>query len=129
MKMKRLLAIALIGLYLLLNLGINLSAHFCGGSLKSISLSTEADKCCCDGDGISKSCCSDKTVYLQYDNDDKQVSSFRLAIGKFYVSVKNTDTQDAVVKNQTLGLSDEQRRGPPLEQPLWLSNCSLTYYG
>lgn len=128
-RMRKILAVALIGLYLVLNLGVNLSAHFCSGDLKSVSLTSQADKCCCDAGGVNQKCCTDKTVYIQYENSDKQISSFRLELGKFQLFINNWYAKDTLVVKQERVAPVVQHRAPPPKKLLWLHHCSLTYYG
>lgn len=129
MRMRKVAALMLMMFYLVLSIGVNLNAHFCGGHLKSVSVSTESGKCCCDSGEKSNSCCTDKSVFVQYDTDEKQISSFKFELGKLVFEVKNWAVTDTAVAETSKTKHYEHQKAPPPKKPLWLRHCSLTYYG
>ncbi len=122
-------ALVLMVFYLVLSIGVNLNVHFCGGNLKSVSVSSEGSKCCCDSEEKSNKCCSDKSVFVQYDTDEKQVSSFRFELGKLSFEIRNWMATDTAVTEVSKTKHHEYGKAPPPKKPLWLRHCSLTYYG
>jgi hypothetical protein len=69
--MKKIFAIALIGLHLLFTTGVKVSMHFCKDTLKSVSISktaVEVEQCCkvkSSSTSFTKSsCCEDTTATL-----------------------------------------------------------------
>lgn len=118
----------LMSFYLILSIGVSVNAHFCGGNLKSVTVSSDGGKCCCDSKDNSNSCCSDKSAYVQYDNDNQEITTFKFEFGKFHVAFNNWVQNDTSVAQTTTTLYECQKAPPP-KQPLWLRHCSLTYYG
>lgn len=51
--------------YLVFASGFTLSAHYCGGKLKNISLFSSNEKGCCGNKKKSKGCCKDKKTVIK----------------------------------------------------------------
>lgn len=70
-QMKRIIAISLASYLLLLTVGVNVYAHFCGTELCSTSIVSKTNTCCPGEDEAGKTddCCSDKVKKLQLDTD------------------------------------------------------------
>ncbi len=65
--MKKSIIILFAVFYLLISTGAALNLHYCGGSLKSISLVSTNPKSCCKGK-MKKGCCQNKQLILKTDN-------------------------------------------------------------
>ena len=60
--------------YLILSIGINVSVHYCGNEVASVSvLFSSSKKCACAGMESSKGCCQDKEATLQIAVDQYKV--------------------------------------------------------
>lgn len=63
--MKRIGLICLCVFYLVIATGVNLTIHFCGGQIKSVSFLTEEKKRCCGNKAMPVGCCQDEAVQVQ----------------------------------------------------------------
>ena len=124
--------------------------HYCGGKIASLGLfaggekdscapEIEDDTCCtvkdlsshCGGEDQSEDdCCDDTQHFIQFDTDQKLIQSPR-----FSVQLPNVAAiQEFVFSDDLIAAKSELRivdldLPPPDNEPLWLLNCSLTYYG
>lgn len=72
--MKPFLIKILLVFYLILSIGINVSVHYCGNEVASVSvLFSNSKKCGCAGKESSKGCCQDKEVTFQIAEDQYKV--------------------------------------------------------
>ena len=80
--MKKVITLLLAFFYLFTAAGINVSLHYCGGKLKSVSLLkiTDSDYCCCNKTKKEdcckrKICCKEKTIIVKV-KDNSHITSF-----------------------------------------------------
>ena len=78
MKLKQMTSLLLVFLLLVSNTGFAFNVHFCGGSVASISLKSEAanDKGCCGMKAETSNCCKSKVVHFQKKSDNTLVKAF-----------------------------------------------------
>ena len=70
--MKKIALILLASFYMMVASGLNLSMHYCGGKLKSISfLHNDNEKGCCGNKKKSKGCCKNKTAFIKVKDNHK----------------------------------------------------------
>lgn len=86
--LRKTLHIILTVLLLTATTGVAVSGHYCGESLVSVSLYTDAEKCC---DDISDDCCKDAFEYFQLDQE------FLITVIHFEID-KLTDLESAFVE-------------------------------
>ncbi|HLF51931.1 HYC_CC_PP family protein [Flavobacterium sp.] len=71
--MKKYFTIMLLFLYLIPAIGVNMSAHYCGGELASVSHKFSENKpCSCSPKKMKKGCCEDKQQTLKMDNSQQK---------------------------------------------------------
>jgi hypothetical protein len=70
--LKKLSHIVFAGYYLILSLGLSVSAHYCLGEISSLSVLVAADPCACGADEPMP-CCNTETVSISL--EDEQVSA------------------------------------------------------
>lgn len=71
--MKKYFTIVLLFLYLIPAIGVNISAHYCGGELASVSHEfSEKKKCSCSPKKMKKGCCEDKQQTFKMDNSQQK---------------------------------------------------------
>lgn len=64
--MKKWLVILLAAFYLILVSGLNVSLHYCGGKLKTISLFNNGNENgCCGTKEKSKGCCNERSAFVK----------------------------------------------------------------
>lgn len=63
--MKKVTIIFLSVFYLIFASGFTLSAHYCGGKLKAISIFSNHEDGCCGMKKMSKGCCKNKTTIIK----------------------------------------------------------------
>ncbi|MFC2152851.1 hypothetical protein ACFLSE_10035 [Bacteroidota bacterium] len=128
--MRNFLSIILSTFYLALASSVSINMHYCGGELQSIKINTSSETCCCGSSDMSSSCCQDEELTLGIDIDQNIITQsslikdniFELAIVNVRVETLIVEIiEDIEVLNYDLP--------PPKLEPIWLFNCSLTYYG
>lgn len=128
--MKKFLAISFALFYVLASIGVTLNVHYCHGEVKYVQMATHSEDCCCGDESATITCCDTDTIFLQYDNDDQihpnQRSVKELGpvawVGATSLNTFHPDIPEKI-NLQHLNLP------PPPRQPLWLLNCTFTYYG
>ena len=71
--MKKFFATILMLLYLIPAIGVNVSAHFCGEELASLSHAVAREtKCFCGSRETKKPCCEDKQVKIKIDDNQQK---------------------------------------------------------
>jgi hypothetical protein len=135
--MKKVFAIALIGLHLLFTTGVKVSMHFCKDTLKSVSItktSVEVEPCCKVKSSSSSStsctkssCCEDTSATLLV------LSSYAKDEVTAVAPVINTTLSSNVIatsiENETHTFSDTA--DPPILQgrAIYLTTTSFCFYG
>jgi len=115
--------------YLIIITGIPVTIHYCQGSIESIQLFSAGNHSCCSG-GLQKGCCKNVHFLIKAEAENQLVSqgyanAFFTSIKlEAWMPVKNIPEVKSMVS--TFGFHDLP---PPRINPIWLVNCSLTYYG
>ena len=128
--MKVFVSVILTVLYFSLSTGAMVNFHYCGGELESIKINSESQSCCCASTEMKKGCCQDKEIVLGLDIDENIVfNSINISDYLFTFIYANFSSeilyQNVTEDNQSV----EYQIPPPKLEPIWLINCSLTYYG
>jgi hypothetical protein len=122
--MKKTGIIALVLLYTLAVVGINLSVHYCGKRVSSVSIGTQSKKCCC-GTKKADSCC--KTKHIKAKVNDTYTPGVKQTLTPPVGVPVNTDTaSSSVIPTSRLYKKQiETSIPPPLGMPLYLRNRSV----
>ena len=128
--MKRFLVTILSLFYLLLSTSAAINIHYCGGELESIKVNSNPVSCCCGDMEMSNSCCQDEKLILELDVD-QQIVSFTNIIPEnlfaiVYISYGFDFIREPEIEEINIG---NYNIPPPKLEPIWLINCTLTYYG
>ena len=100
--MKRTLTILMLGCYLLLSVGVPVSAHYCSGKVTSFSFFNKLKKGCkCSSGTEKKDCCKDDVKVIK--NDLHQKISANAAI-KFLISIPQALSVNLLQSPLTLNL-------------------------
>ncbi len=91
--MRKILAILFSAFYLSFSVGLMFNLHYCGGKLKTVSLSVNHKDCCKSQKGKAK-CCNNKTLICKISDNQEALSHTvlptppvkDLVFQKFYVS-------------------------------------------
>lgn len=117
-------------LYVALTAGLTVNVRYCHGNIASMDIGEDDSKCCSDNCEMQTKCCFVESLYVQLDIDQHTAhQSLTLnpsVITAFVMTNKelfNFSTNEHQTKFQFTDLS------PPLKHPLWLLNCTFTYYG
>lgn len=126
--MGRFATILFSAFYLLTTVGVGINFHYCLGELSYVDVMVLQGKCCCGDTEIAAPCCNDESYFFQLDTEQQTSPGFRLI-----------DPPPALLVFNETSLSKTVQPGkilfplfldlPPPPRPLWLWNCSLTYYG
>lgn len=128
--MKKFATILFSIFYLQASVGIAVDIHYCNGQVKFVEVIADIGNCCCGDEENTASCCDDETFFFQLDNVQKISQNFRVVfeqpvsyIAEVYCILDCFKGIDEEVNFEHLDLLQ------PKKQPIWLLNCSLTYYG
>lgn len=126
--MKRAATIALSIFYLFVTAGFIVNLHYCGEVLADVELFAEAEPCCNEE---SMDCCSEKQVGETFDADQTVSSRTQMPVPDIDMSpAHEVRFGDPLITFITERIDETRLDLPPPESaPLYLLNCSLTYYG
>lgn len=128
--MKKLFTILFTVFYLLVSAGILVNIHYCHGQIANIKVFSDKENCCCSTNMEDTGCCINVTILLQID-DDQQASH--------NITLPNNQTYSAVLKSlhllkdNSFIITEDQfwliDIPPPENIPIYILNCSFTFYG
>jgi len=128
--MKRIAAIFLTTFYLLATVGVAFSVHFCDGQVNAINVYAKTSDCCCGDEESMAECCDDEQFFFQLDTEQKTIQTFRVNTKEIVHTISNSVVTKFLVPTEEQNTFPDVVEHPlPAEQPIWLLNCSLTYYG
>lgn len=112
------------------SIGISINIHYCLGQLESVKVFADLRQCCCgDLEAITK-CCDDESISIQLDDGQQASSSLEINFPIFSHVIEVQPYQDPFIADSDESIhADWLANPPPLLQPKWLMNCSLTFYG
>ena len=127
--MKKMIPIILSLYYLTATIGLAVSVHYCQGEVEAVGVFSEANGCCDENNTCCTSCTEEEYIVRAEVDDQLFVSN------KFEIHIPGHDAADLHVWSDHSGhlaenlpyfLHDLQFPDKP---PVWLLNCSLTFYG
>lgn len=128
--MKKLFAIGLTFIYLVLSVGVGFNVHYCGGKVKSIDVLFTESKCCCPATEMDNSCCGDEVYFFQLDDDQffnkTSIADFDLQEKLLPLPTVQTVERTAEALQLRPELYDLP---PPFEEDIYLRFGKLIYYG
>ncbi len=104
--MKKAAAILLFFLYVIPAVGINVSVHYCGGQISSVSLGlNNTDSCVCGSKKMDKSCCNDKQLSVKEESNHykssevifnafKFLNTHPIIVAAYRFSFQSSDAED-----------------------------------
>jgi hypothetical protein len=128
--MKSFISVILSLIYFSLSSTAMVNMHYCGGELESIKIYSEPINCCCGDSEMTNSCCQDEEIILELDIDQQLIQFSDIIPDKVFIFSDisfNTDViyadeiEKSVLKNYKIP--------PPKLTPIWIVNCSFTFYG
>lgn len=127
--MKRAVTVLFSLVYLFLVTGITINVHYCMGEVKSVTLYSEGQLCCCETDSMPLGCCSDETLVVQFSPDD-QLAESGIVVAKHAARVEE-EISTPIRDHRHSQRSDAMRGAVAIAPgpPIWLKHCNLTYYG
>lgn len=128
--MKKVFSVILSVLYFSLSSGASVGVHYCAGEIESIKINKETISCCCGSSEMSDSCCNDHQFVLDLDTDEEITINSNLNLKNIVLYIfSNSNIQlfreIKIVENNFINY----RIPHPKIEPIWLHNCSLTFYG
>lgn len=128
--MKRFLSIILSLFYFSLTTSATVNVHYCGGKLESIQINNNVKSCCCDSKEMPDRCCENKIFVLEIDTDENIINIPNSIPEKVVIYAILYDYLELNIQTDSKDfLTQEYFFPPPKSDPIWLLNCSLTYYG
>lgn len=124
-------------MFLSINLGSNVYAHFCGDYLAKFNIALEASTDCCGEEDDCKmpkkdqSCCNDVEQFIIFDKN-QNLNSFQIKIIEQYALLANQILLKDILKENPVEtnisiISKPIRQVKPPD--LFKINCSFIYYG
>lgn len=127
--MKKLTSILIAIIYLTLSVGIVVNVHYCQGRIANVKLYSLENGCCCGGMETNSSCCSDEIHVFKLEKEQQQAKTVQAPDVQASAIVLQRIIAVFEIEIETTSIP-EYPNGPPIEtEPLWILNCSLTYYG
>jgi len=127
--MKRFVSIILSFLYISLSTSAAVSIHYCGGELESITINSHTEGCCCVYSEMSSDCCKDESLILKLDTD-QTINVVQNILPEQIIILSILTNQFELLKDNGIELvCDNYFVPPPKLQPIWLMNCTFTFYG
>ena len=146
--MKQFITILVTAVYLASIGGMPVEFHYCKGDLVSVSLFSSGNECCCSEEPEVKACCSQETsenschtesrddcctyekLFVQYNKDNRvsetvKSNSIPVTAKLIYIHPSVTHTQPDTDSEESFC----HDHPPPGPEPLWLLNCTFTFYG
>ncbi|UPT68770.1 MAG: hypothetical protein M0D57_09175 [Sphingobacteriales bacterium JAD_PAG50586_3] len=122
--MKKSGIITLVILYTIAMVGINLSVHYCGERLDSVTIGAKQDKCCC-GTEKDDSCCT--TKYIKTKVNDTHTPGTKQKITPPIAVPINTDSAltPVIPSSKVYQNEIEQANPPPPGIALYLRNRNI----
>jgi hypothetical protein len=112
--------------YLIPSFGLSVTSHYCGGKLKSVSLSFSKSHNCCGAKKMKPGCCKDKVCTFKISDTRQSASSSTIVSNQTGFSHYSfyTATPIVVADNRSIQFLSYYNNSPPLGslQPLYLSN-------
>ena len=110
-------------------IGVAISVHYCHNGIEAIGIYTDTNGCC-DDEASCCTCCVDEQYVVKADVDDQLAVSNKFKIfqsGAGGVSmIPGNDTYQPGAERHYFDHADHEL---PHKPPLWLLNCTLTFYG
>lgn len=117
--------------YLLTAAGITINVHYCGGELISVDAFSTTENYCCCGVEATMSCCDNETIHLKLDDEqyvNQSITNFS-EISNLLIAAIIINNYSFEAKSNLLNAFAPGESPPVMKSPLWLLNCSLTFYG
>lgn len=129
--MRKVAFISLISFYLIALVGYSVNIHYCGGELESVSLDEPASVCCCGVSGGMEGCCSDEELLLKLTEDQHLAHDLNVNFENKALDLLCPQDllADEVEINEDVKVDFYDVKPPPKLPPIWLLNCSFTFYG
>ncbi|HAF30589.1 MAG TPA: hypothetical protein DCG75_16230 [Bacteroidales bacterium] len=128
--MKRFLAIIFSIFYLALSSSAELTILYCNGEVKTLNVNSHKVSCCCGDSDNSDSCCQTKDLNFKLPVDQQIVASIQVPLNDLVVFTFTSYSINFLPDIHSVTESFNDFNIPiPKSDPLWLINCSLTYYG
>ncbi|WP_372773347.1 hypothetical protein [Mangrovibacterium sp.] len=128
--MKKILSIHVAIIYLLLTIGSAVSLNYCCGEIASYELYAQAEPCCCDDGEEEAACCQNEVHVFQFDDQQGVTPASSIQFVPATLDLKLFASSFDQELNQERSLPAFDFFVPPLsDNPLWLLQCALVYYG
>lgn len=114
--------------YLLTSIGGSFSLHYCGGNLKTISISAVSEKTCCGKKIMKKGCCHNKTILIKVKDKHQSNKIDKITYAKAIFTLDNSKPEVNFVTSYFKEYkSPENFHSPPiaLKTPIYLKNRVL----
>jgi len=127
--MRQLFAIILSFLYIALSTGADVNIHFCGGEIKSVHINETSNICCCSSDKMASDCCKDENLILGLNTDQTIISIQDILPEQIVLVTLFINQFELLAESDNEVISDNYFIPPPNIKPIWLLNCTFTFYG
>ena len=128
--MKRLSAILIGSMYLLLTTGFTVNIHYCMGQVESVSFIPFADSCCCDTGNMQNGCCGNDLISLQYSPNEQLLANYTPEFkADLFEIIDFAWVESLEISNQQDKVSYYNKPPPSAQIPLWLKHSTFIFYG
>jgi len=128
--MKHLNSLLISLVYLLVSSGAIVNLHYCGGELEGVHVNIETQSCCCGAVNLSSSCCEFEELILDIDIDENIAPASNSLVKLISQVVLSSSARDFFGNPEIEEKpSANEMLTPPKSEPIWLMNCTFTFYG
>lgn len=126
--MKRIISVTMLFVFLMSNIGLAATLHYCGGNLCSIDFfSSFKNPCRCEKMNMIRDCCKDKTTYLKVKSDLATTNSYMIKIASQKALQNNVPASGEASFTRVQFTTADFYHPPPFKPkaPVYLLDCAF----
>src|SRR5215510_10536991 len=125
--MKRIITVLFAAIYLLLAMGVNVNAHWCGKKIRFVSFAAPHEKKCPCGKKMNPGCCKDVHAYFKITDTQKAASKIVLPPNSFSTITAAVSEQHETIYQRVDVFDITSYHAPPFKTklPVYLAGSVL----
>jgi hypothetical protein len=128
--MKKVFVVILSLIYFTLSSEAMVNLHYCKGELKSIDINSSFEDCCCQMVDMDNGCCEDEQFQADIETDEYAPVFYNFLSDNFLLLPYCNNFNDSLYFSENKDNHIVNYVNPPPEpEPIWLVNCTFTFYG
>ncbi|MCC6721016.1 MAG: hypothetical protein IT243_02350 [Bacteroidia bacterium] len=118
-----------VAVYILQTAGINISVHYCGNNISSVSFFEKAKKCKCLSKKMKPNCCKDKSAKIKISSFQQKSNHLTQPIKFVHINALFISINESTSFNFTkLSITSNNKNKPPddISHPIYIRNRVFT---